>query len=144
MADDPGLREIGGRTYLAGLAAAAPAAISGLDIAHRTRAAVADWRALAKPRVIEAFLRDKALTRGVLSDAAALAGHFEAQSDLGEICAASLAGQDIPSRDELVEGMIPRDAVTILAGDGGTGKSLLALQLAVAIQLQTNWIGRVV
>lgn len=56
--------------------------------------------------------------------------------------AATLAGKSIPPRAWHVEDMIPSRSVTLLNGDGGTGKSLIALQLAVATVLGTNWIGR--
>ncbi|SDL09443.1 AAA family ATPase [Paracoccus chinensis] len=56
--------------------------------------------------------------------------------------AAELDGREVPVRDWLVPGMIPSGTVTLLSGDGGTGKSLLALQLAVACALGRPWIGR--
>lgn len=37
--------------------------------------------------------------------------------------------------------LIPARTVTLLYGDGGTGKSLLALQLAVTVALGQSWIG---
>jgi RecA-family ATPase len=36
---------------------------------------------------------------------------------------------------------IPDETVTLLSGDGGTGKSLLAMQLAVARAIAGEWIG---
>jgi RecA-family ATPase len=36
---------------------------------------------------------------------------------------------------------VPDRTVTLLYGDGGTGKSLLALQLAAATALGVKWIG---
>ena len=56
--------------------------------------------------------------------------------------AASLAGREIPPRVWHVQGMIPVGTVTLLGGDGGTGKSLLAEQLAAATALGSLWIGR--
>jgi len=47
--------------------------------------------------------------------------------------AQSLAGKEPPSREWLIQGLIPAREITMLSGDGGTGKSLLALQLAVAV-----------
>jgi RecA-family ATPase len=38
-----------------------------------------------------------------------------------------------PSREWLCEPLVPAFTVTLLAGDGGTGKSLLAMQLSVAV-----------
>lgn len=57
------------------------------------------------------------------------------------ISAASLAGKPIPQREWLVEGTIPHKQVTLLYGDGGVGKSLLALQLAVCVATGKRWVG---
>ena len=51
-------------------------------------------------------------------------------------------GRPIPPREWLVPGLIPAGTVTMLGGDGGTGKSVLALQLAVAAAVGRQWIGR--
>lgn len=53
----------------------------------------------------------------------------------------SLVGQPVPKRRWLVEGLIPMGQVTLLYGDGGTGKSLLAMQLAAAVASNTPWLG---
>ena len=57
--------------------------------------------------------------------------------------AAALAEQPVPELQFLVEQLIPTGEVTLLYGDGGTGKSLLALMLAVQMQLRENltWLG---
>lgn len=57
------------------------------------------------------------------------------------LSAASLAGKAAPDRNFHVDPLIPGKTVTLLAGDGGTGKSLLALQLAIATAGGTNWCG---
>ncbi|MDF3075549.1 MAG: ATPase [Alphaproteobacteria bacterium] len=44
----------------------------------------------------------------------------------------TLEGRDVPPRRWLVPNLIPRGAVTLLSGDGGVGKSLLAMQLMTA------------
>jgi hypothetical protein len=54
---------------------------------------------------------------------------------LAFISAATLADRPIPVRGWHVEGLIPAENVTLLNGDGGTGKSLVALQLSVATVL---------
>lgn len=56
--------------------------------------------------------------------------------------ASSWAKDEPPRREWLVDGLIPNGTVTMLGGDGGTGKSLLALQLAVATATGGRWIGR--
>lgn len=61
---------------------------------------------------------------------------------LSFVKASQFAGQPIPIRAWHVEELIPAGNVTLLNGDGGTGKSLIALQLAVATVLGRPWIGR--
>lgn len=56
------------------------------------------------------------------------------------VLASELAGKPIPRREWHVEGLIPARNVTLLYGDGGTGKSLLSLQLAVSTALGIPWI----
>ena len=56
--------------------------------------------------------------------------------------ASSLADKAIVPRRWHVEDMIPAGTVTILNGDGGTGKSLISLQLSVATVTGSLWIGR--
>jgi Mrp family chromosome partitioning ATPase len=57
--------------------------------------------------------------------------------------AQSLAGKEPRAREWLIQGLIPAREITMLSGDGGTGKSLLALQLAVAVATATDWAGQV-
>lgn len=54
----------------------------------------------------------------------------------------ALAGAPIKPRQWLVEGLIPAGDITLLNGDGGTGKSLLSLQLAVSVATGTPWLGQ--
>ena len=56
--------------------------------------------------------------------------------------AGDLNGVPVPSREWLVEGLIPTRVVTSLYGDGGAGKSLLALQLAAAVATGRKWLGQ--
>jgi len=44
--------------------------------------------------------------------------------------------------DYIVEGLLERQAITILSGDTGACKSMLAMSLAVAIVKGTTWLGR--
>jgi RecA-family ATPase len=58
------------------------------------------------------------------------------------VSAASFAQMSTPSRSFLDNaGLLPHRNVTMLSGDGGTGKSLLALQLAAAVCIGGNWLG---
>jgi RecA-family ATPase len=57
------------------------------------------------------------------------------------IAADSFAGLEIPPRRWVVPELIPDLTVIMLSGDGGVGKSLLALQLAIAVSTGHEWIG---
>lgn len=59
----------------------------------------------------------------------------------GVFRASELEGIDPPPREWHVNDLVPGRAVTMFGGDGGTGKSLLALQLAIATASATKWIG---
>ncbi len=48
-----------------------------------------------------------------------------------------------PPREWLVPGMVPMSTVTLLYGDGGTGKSLITLQLAAAVVRGDAWLNKV-
>lgn len=56
--------------------------------------------------------------------------------------ASALAGKPIPPRAWLVPDLVPARTVTLLSGNGGVGKSLLALQLSAAAAAGRSWIGR--
>lgn len=56
--------------------------------------------------------------------------------------ASDLAGKLVPRREWLVPDLIPGGTVTMLGGDGGTGKSTLALGLAVATVAGSPRAGR--
>jgi RecA-family ATPase len=60
---------------------------------------------------------------------------------LDPFCAADFEGKPVPRRQWEVWQYIPRYKPTLLYGDGGTGKSTLAMQLAVAKSAQTSWLG---
>ena len=53
--------------------------------------------------------------------------------------AASLAGKPVPEREWLVPDWIPMEQVTLLYADGATGKSLLSMQLGVAVATNNPW-----
>jgi len=58
------------------------------------------------------------------------------------IDAATLHGKVVPDREWTVSELVPHRNVTLLYGDGGVGKSLLALQLAAAARTNTFFFGR--
>ena len=53
----------------------------------------------------------------------------------------TLAPIPVPPRVWHVEGLIPSNTVTLMGGDGGVGKSTLALQLACATAAGLDWLG---
>jgi len=55
--------------------------------------------------------------------------------------AAIFEGKRVPPKRWHVREVIPAANATLFAGDGGVGKSLLAMQLAVATAAGLNWIG---
>ena len=59
----------------------------------------------------------------------------------GFIAASSLHGCEVPPRQWAVDNWIPSNTVTLFSGDGGTGKSLAATQLAVASVTDRAWLG---
>lgn len=50
-------------------------------------------------------------------------------------------GRNMRPRTWLVEGLIPAGNITLISGDGGSGKSLLAAQLCASAVLGRSWIG---
>jgi RecA-family ATPase len=55
-----------------------------------------------------------------------------------------LALRPVPAREWLVDDLVPGSTVTTISGDGGVGKSLLALQLAICTSLGLPWAGRAI
>jgi RecA-family ATPase len=74
-----------------------------------------------------------------------LAGELPAESQVaareGFRSAAAWKDRPVPPREWLVQDWIPGRNATLLFGDGGTGKSLMALQLAVAVAAGRTWLG---
>lgn len=54
--------------------------------------------------------------------------------------ASDFASRPVPERQWLVREFIPAGQVTLFGGEGGAGKSVLALQLAVAMGAGTDWL----
>lgn len=57
---------------------------------------------------------------------------------------AELQGKPIPEREWCVEELIPQASASFINADGGTGKTLLGLQLQSSAAFGTTWIGKVV
>lgn len=55
--------------------------------------------------------------------------------------AASWDGKTPPPREWVIEGLVPKRTVTLLSGDGGVGKSLLAQQMMTSCVLGQDFLG---
>ena len=66
---------------------------------------------------------------------------FRAPERGGIFRVSDLDRRPVPDREWMAPGLIPMGTVTLLSGDGGTGKSLLALQLCFSSALSRPWIG---
>ena len=60
---------------------------------------------------------------------------------LAPIMLPELQNRPVPKRRWIVEGAVPVGNVTLLSGDGGVGKSLLAQQLLTCVTLGRPWLG---
>ena len=65
----------------------------------------------------------------------------EESSKLHFLDLAALGAMPAPPQQWIVEGLIPSRNVTLLSGDGGAGKSRLALQLQASTALHKAWVG---
>lgn len=72
-------------------------------------------------------------------------GHLSKSSSDAEnpkfVPASDLHDRPVPPMTWHVQDFIPSNTVTLLSGNGGDGKSLLALQLAVSTALGRSWLG---
>ncbi len=126
---------------------------------------VAQYESRIRPEECAALIRDFAKSRqlsALCSDlmkrlqapsysaaeiAAEALSMFEALSEqhsdkhIGTMSAATFHETPVPAREWHVPGWIPHRTVTNLSADGGTGKSLLALDLAVATATGADWLG---
>ena len=71
----------------------------------------------------------------------ALVAKSKPEREVGVISPTEWADRPVPARIFLVPPLIPEGNVALLYGDGGLGKSLLALQLAAARALKLLWLG---
>ncbi|HEY8872962.1 MAG TPA: AAA family ATPase [Stellaceae bacterium] len=145
---DGALAEIGGVQYLMRLA---ESAVTIINAEHYGRTLLD----LAQRRAMLAVLEDavaKTYSCDIDRPAADVAAHAVEQlqkvdqigagsAALGWTVAADLAGAIVPDRPWLVPHWLPSRQVTLLSGDGGVGKSLLAMSLQIATATATRWLG---
>jgi RecA-family ATPase len=65
-----------------------------------------------------------------------------ASKELVSVSPTGWADQPVPVHDWLVRELVPMKKVTLLYGDGGTGKTLLAMQLAVCVACDRHFLGQ--
>lgn len=66
---------------------------------------------------------------------------FELEDEMGIVCPANEPDDYVPPRQWWAEGWVPMKQITLLTGDGGDGKTLLALQLLMAGSEARNTLG---
>lgn len=110
-------------------------AILGLEIGSRLAPAEMEKRVAALEAAGDQLNQSIARTVGATSLVAAN------DNSLFAINPADWAGVPVPERSWYIPGLIPSRTVTILSGDGGLGKSLLALQITTASALSGSTLG---
>lgn len=93
----------------------------------------ADYGGCRPPRA--PFMRDDELPRGQADP------WDQAVLPLATIDLSAVPVEAVPDRMWIVPNLIPDRNVTDLSGDGGLGKSLLALQLGIAMTTKSDWLG---
>lgn len=141
FAADPAFKDLGGVRYFADLVDRAPPGANLADYARIIKSAGVSRRREELGLQYAALAKDGADTQEVEREIASLRSPAIEALRLPVVTASSLAGVPVPERAWHVEDMIPGGTVTLLFGDGGTGKSLLAKQLAVSTALGRCWLG---
>lgn len=120
---------------------------SGSDpaLVAEAKAALDAARGLERPSAGECFeIEQSALDHDWRAEAPGENGKGEDKNERGTrwppIVLASGCPGPIPDREWIVPDKIPAGPVSILSGDGGTGKTIIALQLAVARALARDWL----
>ncbi|WP_336489723.1 AAA family ATPase [Methylobacterium nigriterrae] len=101
---------------------------------------VSDWLAVNDPASLVDLCQEAPVWRPEEAEAEPDESSDAVGREITTVCAADLHGKPVPRRLWHVNGLIPANNVTLLGGDGGTGKSLLALQLACSTARGCSWI----
>lgn len=91
--------------------------------------------------VIESANNPSARLDRTISQAVSELSHTAGPPALTLTCAADMAATAPPERPWIVSGWLPSRQVTLLTGDGGTGKSQIAMQLQAAASAGMRWLG---
>jgi len=95
----------------------------------------------AATTVIERANNPAARLDQTISQAVTELSHTAGPTLITLTCAADMAATVPPERPWIVLGWLPSRQVTLLTGDGGTGKSQIAMQLQAAASAGTRWLG---
>ncbi|HEX5461071.1 MAG TPA: AAA family ATPase [Steroidobacteraceae bacterium] len=144
LRQDGKLDDVGGAAYLRNLAQETPTAINVGTFAQSVRAYAARRRLL---RYVGERTRPDDLQAMLEHELERLRGG--AAQDVGKPLeiepASTWASRPEPApRDWIVDGLIPAARVTSLLGNGGLGKTLLAVQLGVHVSMNRPLFGRVI
>jgi hypothetical protein len=96
----------------------------------------ADWEKFTNDRTKD-YVRSVKRSRARLLAAA----NDNEPADLEIIDIADWQGKPVASREWWLDGLIPARNVTLLSGDGGLGKSLVALQFGIASTIGRSALG---
>ena len=143
LGDEPLLLPMGGIAgYVATLIGAAGPASNLPFYARAIRDAYKRRKAIgAATRVIDAANDPKRPVDTALNDALSELSYTAAPPALELTCAADIAATAPPERPWIVPGWLPARQVTLLTGDGGTGKSQIAMQLQASASAAAPWLG---
>jgi RecA-family ATPase len=144
--DDPAVRDINPGDYLTDVALAGEMIMNVGDYARvvidmaarRQIAALAD---AVSNRAYDPTSEEAAAQIALIERDLDSLRHHADQGGLSIIAAASLEGQATKPREWLIEDWLPRGAITSYYGPGGVGKSLTALQAAIAISMGLPFFG---
>lgn len=119
---------------------------TGQETAHRLSLAASELRGIpipeGSPRGVAALVEEIDAARvSILSARQAVIDVAALSPPLDLSTPADLDGLPIPEREWIVPDWIPAQQTTLLYARGGSGKSLLAIQLLVATALGHPWIG---
>ena len=143
LANQDKLEGVGGIDYILSLQSAAPTAAS---VSTYARTVKRHSIARAQIKAAQSFvlgvqrnLSEEELAAHYATLATAL--EMGATSEDGILTAEALLRMDVKT-EWLVHNLIPLGGLTVVAGDGGIGKSFLALSLAHAVTNGLHWLGK--
>ncbi len=137
------LEAVGGTAYLGDLADDGRDSESVDDYAELVREAADRRRVLGALRDVQNALvvDDKVTLRGAMARLQELQEVAPQESERFELQRWG-SFKNLRRREQLIEGLLPEDGLSILFGEGGTYKSFMALDLALHLSTGRAWHGR--